>query len=404
MQCNTVLSEGNAPIPLIETIEPPGYMPLCFGLPIEVILVRKRHLTSEQPAPLLKARTYGGDLGHLTEPSPTGTIQHMLKLNACALLAGFALLSAAPGQDSKSSIAARVNDQIITWADVEAQYIKLDPEKKEPDLRASVLRNMVVKELFLQEAKRKNVQVTKEELDKAIEKEMRSFKTEDDFNKFIARTYRTKHLYRETKEIDMIMMKLISYKYYEWIQKPGTEAPALQEFVTPAEMRRHYEDRKDEFVRKESVSFLRIAIQFNDSNKAEKKTRAESILRHLKEGDEFSVLAQVYSDLKDEKAIFVRDYKREDQFLSDEIEAVLFDTLKKGDLSDVLPLENSWNIFKLVDRVKQEERKFEDEQVQKQIRTELEHLKRDANRRLLVRDLLKRSYIMPADLAKEIEK
>lgn len=339
----------------------------------------------------------------MTHPPGTATIQLMAKF-LFSLLGGLTLVSAARGQDAPSSIAARVNDQIITWADVDAQYAKLDPERKEPELRASVLRNMVVKELFLQEARREKIQVTKEELDKAIEKEMRSFKSEDDFNKFIARTYRTKQLYRETKEIDMIMMKLISYKYYQWIQKPGSEAPPLQEFVTPAEMRQHYEQRKDEFARKESVSFLRIAIHFNDSNRDEKKRRAESILRQLKEGSEFTVLARAYSDLKDDKAIFVRDYKREDQFLSDEIEAVLFDSLNKGEISDVLLLGNSWNIFQLVDRVKQEERPFEDEQVQKQIRTELEHLKRDANRRLLVRDLLRRSYIVPAELARELEK
>jgi parvulin-like peptidyl-prolyl isomerase len=82
----------------------------------------------------------------------------------------------------------------------------------------------------------------------------------------------------------------------------------------------------------------------------------------------------------------------------DDIRKLLYDTLKEGDISDPIVDGNSITIFQLKKRIHEKERTFEE--AQPIIRRQLELAKRRHNQKLLLDDLVKRSFVEPPGLFK----
>src|SRR5262245_12362178 len=115
------------------------------------------------------------------------------------LVATLAVLSLL--QTQEPTVAARINDEVVTWDEIDLLIASSNPSEVTPDLRRSMLRQAVQERLFLQKAKALEIRVSEEEIDNRIEyiKRNGSFGKPDDprelvekrFNEYLAYKHKT---------------------------------------------------------------------------------------------------------------------------------------------------------------------------------------------------------------------
>jgi hypothetical protein len=319
---------------------------------------------------------------------------------------GGPLVPAAPPAPEKlpdEGIAARVNNEIVTWKDVADSMKKVKPEQVTPELRRSRRRLLAEERLFLQAARRNGVTVSEQQLDEVIRREVKQMGGEDAFEKYLRFNGQTRTEYREQKRRDLLVLSLYRHLFQQAWQNPTLTTPRLMlDFVSPQEILEFYKAHPEQFKAIENVTFWRIAFQFRDEKeKAEKKALAESVLRKLGEGTEFAMLTFFYSDVRRAREFEDRGKTRKEllDFYSPATVELLFDRMKEGEVSPIWEDRNTLNLFRLEQRVQQREESFEE--AQPKIRTFLENKKRTENRNEL-RDFLKKdAYYWPPDLFDE---
>jgi len=114
---------------------------------------------------------------------------------------------------------------------------------------------------------------------------------------------------------------------------------------------KYYNEHKNEFVMPEEVALRAIEVSTEGKTEAEtpelKKT-AESYLKRIKDGEDFSVLAKRYSDGKTAKqGGYLGEYKRGE--LSKELEDKVF-AMKKNELTDVIETKQGFLILQVLER------------------------------------------------------
>jgi hypothetical protein len=173
----------------------------------------------------------------------------------------------------------------------------------------------------------------------------------------------------------------------------------MLDFVAPAEIREFYEKNAQMFQAIERISFMRIGLQFSSQPQQDFKLQlAESLARKLDEGAEFAMLAFFYSDVNRAKSFRDLGVSRKDleAFYSAETIKYLFDVMKEGEVSPIMKDGNTYNIFRMEQKVNQRAESFEEAQIK--IRNMLENKYREENRRKLRDHLRKDAYLWPADL------
>ena len=311
-------------------------------------------------------------------------------------------VAAAPAapRNNGDSIAARVNNEIITWKDVGETLKEIKPADITPELKKSKLRMVAEERMFLQAARRNNLTVTEQELDEAQRRDVKNFGGEDEFEKLVRIKWGTKTRYRENRRNELLIYKLYRHLLQQSWTNPGKDTPGLMlDFVAPAEIREFFEKNAHMFQAIERISFMRIGLQFaNNRDEDFKRMLAESLARKLDEGAEFAMLAFFYSDVN--RAKNFRDLgvsrKELEGFYSKETIKYLFDVMKEGEVSPIMKDGNTYNIFKMEQKVNQQAESFEEAQVK--IRNMLENKYREENRRKLRDHLRKDAYLWPADL------
>lgn len=289
-----------------------------------------------------------------------------------------------------TGIAARVNDDVITWVEVEKE-ISLLPSKGAEEIKKSILRQLAEKKLFLQEADRLKLTVMDDEVDKAVEKEIKSFGTREKFMEYLNFMKTTETKYRDSKREALLINKMIYVKYREF------QDIVLVNYVAPEELQEYYETHKEEFKGKDEAAIRRISLSFaNDEQKARMKKEIESIKRHLDEGAVFAYMAMYYSETSPETGGLVTGVKRGEHAFSPEMEQVIFETLKEGECTPIFEERGAFNIVKLEKREKQAEMTYEE--AQEIIRNTLQQKRFMENRLKLRNELLKKTYFTPATL------
>lgn len=312
----------------------------------------------------------------------------------------FATLILMLQQDKVSSIEARINSEIITKDDLAAEIRKAGVPLPPPDdLRKAILRQMATRRLMLQEAKRLGVRVEEKDVDAAIERDIQNFKTEENFQAWLARRGMTRQQHREERRQILLQQRLISMKYYLWIQDPTSDSPPIHEFVTPAELRNYYHANRREFDATEYIKLGRITFQFSTPEERKEKLRlARSILRRIEVGTDFLILAQVNSEVKG--APFIENFGRSNTPFSEGITEQVM-KMEKGQTSDVLEDQASLHIVRVLDKIVRSAETFEE--AQPRIRTIIEYEKRKANETTLMRELIKNAFYAPKDLFEGLE-
>jgi hypothetical protein len=306
-----------------------------------------------------------------------------------------------------SGIAARINGEIITWDEVELRIASVPLQDRTPDLRRNRLRFLAEEELFLQEAKNYAIEVSETDLDAIVEAERKkSDMTPEQFIKWVNREYgyglseyRT-HLRRQ-RTIGLLLSRLAT----EPLRNPNPRLRLLLDFVSPEEMRDYFDRHQEQFRAIRQVDIVFLSLQFQTPEEREEKLRlAASIRRRVREDSPLYIQALAHMDInlmprKDGRpAPVYQNLAFDEAPFSDEIKKLLYETLKEGDVSDPVVDGNSVSLFHLQRKIVEKDRTFEE--AQPFIRRQLEATKRRINQKLLLDDLVRRSFIDPPDLFK----
>jgi hypothetical protein len=297
-------------------------------------------------------------------------------------------------------IAARVNNDILTWKDVRDALKEIKQADLTADLLKSKRRELAEERMFLQAAKKNNLMITELELDEAQRRDVKMYGSEEEFEKVIRIKHGTKTAYREDKRRQLLVYKLYRHLLQQSWTNPGKDTPGLMlDFVSPEELREFFKSHQEQFQAIEQIAFTRIGLQFATAKQEEEKQQlAESIRRKIGEGAEFTMLAYFYSDVNRAKSFRDRGVTRKDlsTFYTPETVTYLFDTMKEGEISGIVKDGKTINIFKMEQKFSQKMETFEEAQMK--IRPMLENAYREANRKRLRDHLRKDSYLWPSDL------
>jgi hypothetical protein len=306
-----------------------------------------------------------------------------------------------------AGIAARINGEIITWDEVELEIRTTPMDQRTPEVRKATLKHLAEEALFLQEARVYGIDVSETQVDADLESKRRESRmTVERFQNWVnteiqmsISEYRAK--LRRQRTIATLMSRLAT----EPLRNPNPKLRLLLDFVSPEEMHDYYLRHPEQFKPIQQVDVVYLAFQFQTPAEQEEKLRlAQSIRRRVGEDSPLAIQALAHMDIN---LMQMQDGRRmpayqnlayEECPYGDDIKKLLYDTLKEGEVSDPVVDGNSIIIFQLKKKIVEKERTFEE--AQPTIRRHLEQAKRRRNQKLLLEDLVRRSFVEPPDLFK----
>jgi peptidyl-prolyl cis-trans isomerase C len=225
---------------------------------------------------------------------------------------------------------------------------------------------MIAQMLVRQEAKRNGPDIPKKEIERAFNDLKKQHGGDEAFRKYLQEAERTEAQVREDVELSMKVDKLLD--------------GVCGELVTPTdeELQAHYEAHTDDFEIPEQVHAAHIVkhAQGTILDVQAAHNDMKPILKRLKEGGNFEMLASRYSDCP-ENAGDLGHFAR--GAMVPEFEKVVFG-LKEGEISDIFQTPFGLHIAKLYSRMPAKPRPFEDvkEQVRHVLSSERENAAIDA--------------------------
>ena len=248
-------------------------------------------------------------------------------------------------------IAARVNGDIILMSEVKGKsfMVLLDMRSRDKDLKdddiyrveKEVLNEMVEERLMLQFAEDNNIKVSDEEIKSAIEdiKKQNSF-TDEMLEKELNKENITLNDYKERLRAQITVSKVINYEVRSKVH------------VEETEVRKYYEEHKEEFITPEEIRVRHIMFAYSedmDSQKEEAiKNKAVDILNRIRQGEDFANLASMYSEDSSAKNGGDLGY-----FTKGKMIKIFEDTafaLKKDEVSNVIKTPFGFHILKYEDK------------------------------------------------------
>jgi parvulin-like peptidyl-prolyl isomerase len=203
------------------------------------------------------------------------------------------------GGTDPNETAATVNGKVIKMEDVE-RAVKTQAQGQESHLsplelasaRLQVLQNLIEQEVMFQKAEKEGTIPTDEEITAAINKEKtQSGKSADQIEKDMRESGMTEAALRDQAKKALAIQKLVD-KITGKIEPPKD-----------AEIEAFYNGNKEAFVKKRGVKLAAIVIDPANTGEGDPTTdeqsavlRANEVIKKLQAGQEFSTLAQQYSE------------------------------------------------------------------------------------------------------------
>lgn len=203
-----------------------------------------------------------------------------------ALLLGLTLFPAghANAQEIADGIAAIVNTEVITISELEtelqdetirlrARYSGKELEQRLTHKEYDVLNRLIERKLQLQEAKAKGIGVSEEELDQAIDRLRQTRPAVADSTP------------RSGLREELILQRMIDFEVRRRIM------------VSPEETRSYYTTSQDEFTTPARYHLKQILLKPQaGESRTDVLVRADILVQQIKDGAEFSELAQTHSE------------------------------------------------------------------------------------------------------------
>jgi len=271
------------------------------------------------------------------------------------------------------TVVATVNGEVITLAElnrrvvpVRAEYRRGQPPKVRKglaDIQQEFLEKLIEERLLLQEAKRRSLQVSPEEVAARLSELWGEQKDK-------AGMPQERKVLEEQVRKELLINKLIQQEVAAKVE------------VSLEEAWEYYNTHKEEFHQPEQVRVQQIVV--------ETEKEARDLLKKLKRGADFGRLAEEHSlgpegHLGGDLGYFSRGQ------MPEEFDAVAFKLKKKGQISEVFKSKYGFHIFKLVD--KKPERYLEFEEVRDKIMERLRQKKAEEAFQEWLRELKARAKI-----------
>ncbi|MBI5574014.1 MAG: peptidylprolyl isomerase [Elusimicrobia bacterium] len=273
---------------------------------------------------------------------------------------------------------AKVNDDVILQSDydeavnpiisqIKKTYGEVmsqeDMDKKIAEIRKELLDQMIDQKLLLQEAKKKNIKVTKREVDDGMEtvkdrfkrkngKTLTAVEADAEFNSELKKQNLTMAKFRDKLREDIMVNKLIEDGVVRKVTPPSDD-----------ELKSYYEKNRDKIDEPEKVSVRHILIRVEKNASTKEKSQAlnkiKEVQMKLKKGEDFAKLAQQYSeDPGSQKnggdlGFIVRG------MMVKNFEDTAFKT-PVGEISDYFETEFGYHILKVDAKQAKQKRSFED--------------------------------------------
>lgn len=282
----------------------------------------------------------------------------LMKRNLFRAVTIIALLSWIPFSYAEvvDKIVVIINDEIITQGDLDrilypiyVQYRNLySPEEVEGRMEAArhtVLRQLIQDKLLLSEAKRKKIEVTDDEVEERMDELKRRFQTEEEFKKAMSEEnlilVQLEKQFRERIMID----KLIDMEIRRTVS------------ISPSEIISYYESHKSQFKEPRKVKLRSILIRTNEERSEEEAIRAaKQILKRLKKGGNFGLLAKEYSEGPYAASGGDMGWVKEGELMG-RINDLVF-TLDENEISGILKTNLGFHVFKVEEKVDAREMEF----------------------------------------------
>ena len=281
-------------------------------------------------------------------------------VKALAIIA-IALLPVTAGAELISGIAAIVNDDVITTYEVEkeAALVAKEMEKRSPAeaadktaLSKTALNRLIDKKLIEQKIKELDIRVSEEEVRQSIEDVKKQNKlTQEALVAALAAQGLTFDQYKAQLKEQLERLRLMSQEVRAKIQ------------VGEREMREYYDANRAKYGEEEFFHARQIYFKIGKDapvSEVERVTaKAVKVLQEAKSGKDFAELAKKYSDdpaaAKDGGDLGT--FKKGDMI--PEIERAV-DTMKPGEISDLVRTPAGIHIIKLEERTKGKAKPFEE--------------------------------------------
>ena len=241
-----------------------------------------------------------------------------------------------------------------TQSYTDADYLAQFKESKDNDdkIKQEVISYMIDNEVVYQQAQKDKIKVTDDEVNQKYSQIEKMLDTNQEYKKLLDDAGVDEDYLKETIKKDLAVLK-----YRENFEQDLK--------VTDKEVEKYYKEHKDEF-KEESVEAYHILVStlddnnktVDDSKKEELKSKAESLLKEIKNGGDFEKIAKENSDDKSSGkkggylGYFTKDSKNA-QFTKEAFK------LENGQVSSVFETPFGYEIVKVTNK-KTEQKSLED--------------------------------------------
>jgi peptidyl-prolyl cis-trans isomerase SurA len=269
---------------------------------------------------------------------------------ACLLI--IMLTTSQAGGVITDRIIAVVNDEIITQQELSAAlapFLKNIEKSQQPgdagkvmiEARRTILDNMIFEALMRQDARRLGIAVRDEEVMAAIKDNLKRRNIQlDDFMEVLTREGMSLEKYKDGMKSELIKSKIIQREIRPTIA------------ISNEEIGNYYREHRQDYEGKEKVRLQQIllVIPENSSPEAKEQIRenAKNILKRLKDGESFEMLAGQYSQGPAAKAGGDVGFV-ERGVIFPAVDEVAF-RLKAGEISDLIESPLGFHIIKVAEK------------------------------------------------------
>jgi peptidyl-prolyl cis-trans isomerase SurA len=267
-------------------------------------------------------------------------------------------------------VVAVVNKEVITWSELykamefeaATQIKNLNEEERKrlfKENEVSFLENLVNMRLQLQEARNLGIDVTQNEITETIDNIQKKYSmTQADFVESLKKEGLSLEEYRKRLSEQILINKIVTYQIRNKI------------IVSDAEVNRYTEANKESPTGGETYKLRQIFFKKSEGN-TDKKTVEEKtaeIIKRLKDGEDFSSLARIYSEDTSAQTGGDLGYVKKD-LLAKEFVDVL-SGMNAGEYSMPFWTEKGLHIIKLDEKVSAQNTDQIKENVRKQLAEE----------------------------------
>jgi len=290
---------------------------------------------------------------------------------------------------------ARVNGTVLTDRDLQREMFTIFPYARqhggqippelEPGIRKGALEMIIFEELVYQEAERRKMTISAEQLGRAEADFRKQFPSSDEYNSFLQSEFHgSQRAVREQIQRSLLIEEML---------KTEVENKSI---VSVAEARAYYDQNSAIFQYPESFAIQTISFlapqdatpaQISDARKRADAAVIEA--KATKTYEEFGLLAEKISE--DDYRVMMGDHRAVDRAkLAPSVVKALLD-MQPGQVSGVIQVETAYTIVRLTQHIPAGKRKFED--VREDLRKQLQNKKTNQVRANLDKKLREKAKV-----------